>query len=45
MAVAGFILGLLSLFVAGIILGILAIIFSAIALNKISMNPGWAVVV
>ena len=40
MAVASFVLGLLSLFVAGIILGVLAIIFSAIALNKIRENPG-----
>ncbi len=40
MAVAGFVLGLVSLLVAGVILGTLAIIFSAIALNKIRMNPG-----
>ena len=39
LAVAGFICGLVSIFVAGIILGILGIIFSAIALGRISNNP------
>ena len=39
LAVAGFICGLVSVFVAGIILGILGIIFSAIALGRIKNNP------
>lgn len=33
-AIAGFILGILSIFIAGIILGVAAVIFSAVALSK-----------
>ena len=39
MAIAGFITGLVSLFLFGIILGPLGIIFSAIALKRIKRNP------
>lgn len=39
MAVAGFVCGLVGVFVAGVILGLLGIIFSAIALNRIGNNP------
>lgn len=39
MAVAGFVTGLVSLFIFGIILGILAIVFSSIALKRIKREP------
>lgn len=39
-AIAGFVLGLVSLFFAGILLGILAIIFSAISLGRIQNSGG-----
>ena len=39
LAIAGFVLGLLSIFIAGIILGLLGVIFSMTALNKIKRNP------
>jgi hypothetical protein len=39
-AIAGFVLGLLSLFIAGIPLGILAIVFSAISMGRIDKSQG-----
>ncbi len=39
-AIAGFVLGLVSLFIAGIPLGILAIVFSAISLGRIQKSKG-----
>lgn len=39
LAIAGFVIGIVGLFVLGILLGILAIVFSAIALNRIKKEP------
>lgn len=39
MAIAGFVTGLVSLFIFGIVLGILGIIFSSIALSRIRKEP------
>ena len=39
-AIAGFVLGVVSLFFAGILLGILAIVFSAVAMNRIDKSEG-----
>ncbi len=38
-AIAGFVIGLLSLFIAGIIFGLMATIFSVLALDRIRRNP------
>lgn len=39
-AIAGFVLGLLSLFFAGILFGILAIVFSAVSMGRIDRSGG-----
>lgn len=39
-AIAGFVLGVVSIFIAGIPLGILAIVFSAISLGRIKKSEG-----
>lgn len=39
LAIAGFVLGFVSLFVAGIPLGALSVVFSVIALERIKKNP------
>ena len=39
LAIAGFVTGLVSIFIFGLILGILGIVFSGIALRRIQKNP------